>query len=258
MSEEISEAKPIVVAGTGGSGTRAIVRFLSKCDVDMGETKAGRDAVAFVDLLDRHINSVLELTRSCDYDPSVLPAPLRDEIVADYRKAANEHRSNEEGSQAWGFKNPRHMFLLPLLSLALPKAKFVHLVRDGRDMLLSENVRQPNMHFQALFGRPFANSHDDIARFWSRTNTATKQFGLRAMGEQYISVRIEDLWGPERRKHVQALATALDLDREAAIRREDVFEEREGYGRGRAAEFALSAETRAEFEAALSEFGYIP
>lgn len=258
MAEEISEAAPIVVAGTGGSGTRAVVKFLVRCGVGMGETNGVGDAIAFVGLLDRHINCVLELTRSCNYNPSDLPAQLREKIVTDYQRAAYEHRPKQNGGGIWGFKNPRHIFLLPLLSCALPNATFVHLVRDGRDMLLSENVRQPNAHFDALFGRSFAHTHDDIARFWSRTNAATRQFGKDTLGRRYLNVRIEDLWGPDRRDHVRALADALGVDRDAAVRREHVFEERESYGRGRALEFALSPDTRAEFEAALSEFGYIP
>ena len=257
MAEEISESAPIVVAGTGGSGTRAVVRFLVKCGVDMGETNGVGDALAFVGLLDRHINSVLELTRSSNYDPYALPDRMREEIVADYRRAAREHRPGKNDECRWGFKNPRHIFLFPLLNLALPKATFVHVVRDGRDMLLSENKRQPNSHFEALFGREFSNSHEDIARFWSRTNAGTKQFGS-ALGSRYLNVRIEDLWGPERRKHIQHLADVLALDPDIALRRERIFQERESYGRGRVVQFELSPETRADFEAALSEFGYIP
>ena len=258
MSEEISESAPIVVAGTGGSGTRAVVKFLVKCGVDMGETNGVGDALAFVGLLDRHINSVLELTRDSNYDPANLPSQLRAEVVADYLEAARKHRPKRSGAGKWGFKNPRHIFLLPLLNIALPKATFIHVVRDGRDMLLSGNKRQPSAHFESLFGRLFSHSHEDIARFWSRTNAGTNRFGRNTLGKRYITVRIEDLWGPDRHKKILDLADVLALDPDIALRREHIFQQRESYGRGKAAAFDLSPETRADFEITLSEFGYIP
>ncbi|HEX3429314.1 MAG TPA: sulfotransferase [Rhizomicrobium sp.] len=260
MSEDISESSPIVVGGTGGSGTRAIVKFLDKCGVDMGAKNAVGDAVSFVALLDRHINSVLGLTKSTRYDPHDLPAQLRDAVVSDYLAAAREHRAkhNRPRAGAWGFKNPRHIFLLPLLNVALPKVIFVHAVRDGRDMLLSENIRQPKDHFQALFGYPFSNSPDDTARFWSLTNLDTRRFGRSLLADRYVCVRIEDLCGPDPQKHVEALAEALGLDPERALRRARIFQDRESYGRGKAAQLELSPKTRVDFEAALSEFGYLP
>jgi hypothetical protein len=52
---------PIVIGGSGGSGTRAVARFLTAIAVKMGEyLNQSGDALAFVDTLDALINPILE------------------------------------------------------------------------------------------------------------------------------------------------------------------------------------------------------
>ena len=42
----------------------------------------------------------------------------------------------------WGWKHPHSLLLLPLLVDAWPRLRFVHVVRDGRDMAFSANRNQ--------------------------------------------------------------------------------------------------------------------
>ena len=250
------ERPPVVVGGTGGSGTRAVARFLRRCGLDMGESNTVADALAFVDVLDKHINEVLRIVRGTNYDASQLEESLRNSILQDYRAAAFRHKRGMAPNIRWGFKNPRHIFLLPLLDVAFPGAVFIHLVRDGRDMLLSENKRQAVSHFEALFGEPFTDSPADVARFWAATNTGARAYGLRHLGARYINVRIEDLCGPEQSSHIRTLAELLGLNTKTALDRADKFELRESYGRGHLADINIPPKVREEFSAALAEFQY--
>jgi hypothetical protein len=62
-----------------------------------------------------------------------------------------------EGKSRWGDKTPIHLGCMPALAAALPEARFIHLIRDGRDVAAS--VR----------GLPFApgdGSIEAIARDW--------------------------------------------------------------------------------------------
>ena len=43
---------------------------------------------------------------------------------------------------AWGWKEPRSIYLVPFLDAAMPSLRFLHFVRDGRDMAFSENQNQ--------------------------------------------------------------------------------------------------------------------
>lgn len=49
-----------------------------------------------------------------------------------FRASAQKH-----GKRYWGDKTPRHVFHIPLLGRMFPDAKFIHVIRDGRDVALS-------------------------------------------------------------------------------------------------------------------------
>jgi hypothetical protein len=220
------------------------------------ETNTVADAMAFVDMLDRYVNPILNITGGTNYAPDKLPALLQEEIVRAYNTAARRHRGDLRPKEKWGFKNPRHIFLLPLLDVTFPGVIFIHLVRDGRDMLFSDNKRQVEAHFEALFGEPFVESLEAVARFWASTNLGAKAYGEMHLGPRYINIRIEDLCGPERDTHIRRLAGALELDVETALIRAERFELRDSYGRGRSAQLELSATVRNEFFNALAAFNY--
>lgn len=198
---------PIVVGATGGSGTRAVHGVLAAAGVHMGVNLNGAgDAMDFEPLLDDAINSVIGLTRSLDYEPSALPAALRgpllerlDRIIAAYRVSV------PAGSPRWGWKNPRSMYILPLIAALHPDLTFIHIIRDGRDMALSDNQNQLNKHFAALFGRaPAEPQFTDSIRLWARANRDVAGWGRRRLGRRYVQLRMEDLCR-------QPMATLHDL-----------------------------------------------
>ena len=49
--------------------------------------------------------------------------------------------AERQGKPRWGDKTPRYMRAMPRISRALPEARFVHLIRDGRDVALSQRER---------------------------------------------------------------------------------------------------------------------
>ena len=51
--------------------------------------------------------------------------------------AVFEAYAAERGKRRWGDKTPLYMQHLPLLERLFPSARFVHLIRDGRDAALS-------------------------------------------------------------------------------------------------------------------------
>ncbi len=46
-------------------------------------------------------------------------------------------RLHKKGKPCWGDKTPRYVLENPWLSEAFPKAKFVHIILDGRDVAAS-------------------------------------------------------------------------------------------------------------------------
>lgn len=251
---ESAETDPIVVFGTGGSGTRAVAGFLSACGVAMGRNlNKSLDALEFTQVLAEHIPRVIRRTRSLDYDADDLPTKMRQRFIADFRGAVERHRGGVPTSSTLGLKVPTTIFVLPLINDIIPGARFVHVIRDGRDMLLSENRNQPNQYFEALFGRKFKARLSDVALFWAKTNSEARAFGKRCLKERYVLLRLEDACGENRRKYLKAFADALGIERQTALRHADAFKQQDSFGRGG----SLKQSVPDEFRAALALFRYI-
>ncbi|HTW32682.1 MAG TPA: sulfotransferase [Candidatus Sulfotelmatobacter sp.] len=248
------DTAPVIVFGTGGSGTRAVATFLSSCGIWMGRVNGSQDALAFCGLLETHINALIRKTHRLDYDLADIDAGRREAVMAAYRRAATLHREGMASGARWGFKNPRHIFALPVLDNIFGNALFVHVLRDGRDMLLSENRNQAKKHFVALFGRRFGQTGADMARFWAKTNLDARAFGARQLRERYVAVRIEDMCAGEPTDAVRSTCEALGLEKAVVSRALGGFEPRTSFGRWRNQPDLEVADE--QFETALRVFGY--
>jgi hypothetical protein len=114
-----------------------------------------------------------ELRRAVEaIDPFDLGAGLR----CFYRLYARRR-----GKPRWGDKTPSYGRHADRVERLLPEARFVHVIRDGRDVALS------------LRGRWFSPGDDieDLARHWRRSVTGTRRAG-RACAH-YTEVRFESL-----------------------------------------------------------------
>lgn len=81
----------------------------------------------------------------------------------------------------WGNKTPRHVFSIPLLTRVFPSAKFVHMLRDGADVVPSLIKMNPKGY-----------SIENAATFWC---SAVHAFGCFQKSYPYkcMQVRYEDL-----------------------------------------------------------------
>jgi len=187
---------PIIVGGSGGSGTRLIRSLLSESGVFMGtdDNEAG-DTLVFSLVLQRSINPILMHTHALDYTLSQLSQDFRETLLSDFSKAARHHAILCPPSAIqWGWKNPRCMFVLPLLHEIYPQMRFIHVVRDGYDMAFSSNQRQPQRYFRALFDEARADmTCEDFAQFWARVNTDVLRWTRRELGNRCLIVRLEDM-----------------------------------------------------------------
>jgi hypothetical protein len=174
-------AAPVVVGGTGGSGTRLIVGLLRAVGVAMGHRVNGADdALDFVRLYDLHANAWL----SGALDVPGFEAGLCGALTA--------HAAARPG-RPWGWKNPRSVYWLPLLDAAFPGLRYLHVVRDGLDMTTSANQRQLKLHGAQVLGPAMAGLPADEAslRLWTVVNLSAAEFGA-GMGGRYLRVRYED------------------------------------------------------------------
>jgi hypothetical protein len=89
--------------------------------------------------------------------------------------------ASREGKARWGDKTPHHVTEIPTLLRLFPRARVVHVYRDGRDVALS--------YLRAPFG---PNNVYVAAVTWKRYVRAGRAAG-RDAAASYVEVRYEDL-----------------------------------------------------------------
>ena len=184
---------PTIIGGTGGSGTRVVAQILMGAGVFMGAQVSD-------------IGDAIPISRLCDLWANVFAA--REKILREQETAAlyppmarclaaalKDHWGDEPPGRSWGWKAPRSLYLLPFFHSQLPQLRFVHLVRDGRDIAFSQNQAQLNKHGLIYLSPKERRQRVSVRSLalWNRINLAVAEYGEREMGDRYMRIRFEDL-----------------------------------------------------------------
>lgn len=129
---------PIVIVGRPRSGTRMIARFCLDHDVFLGD-----DVIAgFLDSLSWYQRFVVPLVAS-PYLPALLGGGVERESMRIARQRLDDtwprFRKDSRAVSVWGWKYPETLFVMPLIKRLFPSARFIHVLRDVRDVCLSHN-----------------------------------------------------------------------------------------------------------------------
>jgi hypothetical protein len=89
------------------------------------------------------------------------------------------------GKERWGDKTPRYVTALAKLGRALPEARFVHMIRDGRDVALSTNRRLVELRGS----RPVPAER--MAKRWRHRILSARR--VAQVADRYFEIRYEDL-----------------------------------------------------------------
>ena len=99
----------------------------------------------------------------------------------------------------WGDKTPRYVMRIPFLAQLFPTARFVHLVRDGRNVALS--------YAKVPFGPKTAPR---AAALWAERVSIGARDGRKLGTDRYLELRYEDfVAAPE--DHVKRLCDFIDV-----------------------------------------------
>jgi Sulfotransferase family len=251
LSPALLAAGPSVVGATGGSGTRVVARILRRAGLFVGrELNESEDAWRLGDYSDRWVNTYLR------HRDKGLPPTVEGRMLDDLSVVLADHCGPIRGDVvAWGWKEPRSIYLLPFLHRHLPELRFLHVVRDGRDMALSENQNQLRKHGGVA---PIPADLPPPARsiaLWSWVNSEARRYGEERLGSRYLRVRFEELC--EKPLEVTArLLEFFDLDGDPAELAEEVVLPA-SLGRWRATDRAVVAELERVAAGVLAELGYV-
>lgn len=202
----VANFAPLVIGATGGSGTRVIARIAKLAGYNLGaKLNSAEDALEFYSFHDRWINRFVSAQRRRE---RVMPWQSA-QMKEDFGAALACHIPQVERRRGrWGWKAPRSIYLLPFLHAQFAQLKFIHVLRDGRDMALSKNQNQIHKHGRAVLSwgeRLFRSVPERSVLMWERVNSQAADYGESILRENYLRVRFEDLCAKPLETTVQIL-----------------------------------------------------
>ena len=151
MDARLQQASPIVVVGMHRSGTRLLVNVLDRLGVFMGaDRQADAESVAFMLINEGILHQCGALWSEPMSAHFMLAEPdVVEQVTASVREALTAPFDNYAGPSAWhrdervnelpafGWKDPRNTFTLPVWKQVFPNLRVVHIVRHGVDVAAS-------------------------------------------------------------------------------------------------------------------------
>lgn len=89
--------------------------------------------------------------------------------------------AHKYGKEQWGDKTPRYIFNIPWLAEAFPQAKFIHIIRDGRDVASS------------IIRAGWVNNFVKAAYYWREKVEAGISAGETLEKQRYYELQYEQL-----------------------------------------------------------------
>jgi hypothetical protein len=105
--------------------------------------------------------------------------------------------AEQQGKRRWGDKTPNYVRLIPVIAGLLPEARFISVVRDGRDVALS---------IISMWWGP--SSIEEAAAWWQELVLAAR---AAARSQPCVQVRYEDLVQDPQRE-LKRLCQFIELD----------------------------------------------
>ncbi|WP_144213672.1 sulfotransferase [Shewanella donghaensis] len=192
--------QPLIIGGLGGSGTRVICKIAQELGYFMGsDLNASEDNLTFtylfkeitfktatsklkhqkLNILAKHLTAErvewneneIQILHEC-----LSNRPLHPEKWAQKRldKILCLNRS-ENHMEHWGWKEPNsHIYLREIIDV-FPGCKYIHVTRNGLDMVYSSNQNQLQLWGELVLGREITNSPKDAFDYWHKVDKDIRQ-----------------------------------------------------------------------------------
>ncbi|GIX46476.1 MAG: hypothetical protein KatS3mg131_0687 [Candidatus Tectimicrobiota bacterium] len=200
----LAQQRPVVIMGRGHSGTRVLASLCTQLGVQLGTAPhlpAGDPADrAFT----RHLKALAYRHLGT---PVVTARRLRRFQRAVYRY----YRRLGQPQGLWGWKFPETYLIAPYVARTFPLARYLHLVRDGRDVafkrhLTDDPARRLGRRLLAQQGALGLPHHLQAALSWAFQVEQFRGFAMTLPRAQLFEVRFETLC-----QHPAEVMTALGV-----------------------------------------------
>lgn len=196
---QIKNSAPIFIIGSHRSGTSFLYRLIQK-HLNIGFGRDNGNFIHFLNLLPHYgdlsnydnmfqlVSDILAIPEfkkrfsGLEIDPDTfienLDAPTYPEVVRQFYA----EWAYLKGADRWGGKTPDYSLHVNSLHQLFPDAKFIHIIRDGRDVALS------------LFNLDWGPKDALLAaQHWQERVSAALNFGKELGKENYLELRYEAL-----------------------------------------------------------------
>ena len=241
----------MVIGATGGSGNWVVARIVRAGGMYIGVRNLNpyEDALDFGYYSDRWINRYLASGRDLPKQRSPKRWPPTSDRSSPTTVAGSPPRRSGGGGRSRAALPPA---VPPRTDATL---RFLHFVRDGRDMAFSDNQKQLRKHGPAaLAGRLSWRQPVRSIALWSRVNQSAADYGERELGSDYLRVRFEDLCA-EPRLTVELIYAFFGLEGDLDAAASEV-QPPQTLGRWHERSRRLVARLEREAGPALRRFGY--
>ena len=135
-SRLLAAAGPVVLMGRGHSGTRVLSWICAHLGVNLGAEEDSKAGDVSDERFQKQIKIIalesLEMTRSDQVQPA--------EVHRFQRAVFNYYTGLGKPAGLWGWKFPETYLIGPCIAAACPKARYIHMVRDGRDVAFKQHL----------------------------------------------------------------------------------------------------------------------
>jgi sulfotransferase family protein len=208
LREELGQlTPPVVVFNKSHSGSRLLGELIGLAGVFMGaRVNESWDSLPLLEVVE-----ALVLRYYPDYTPLWDPGHAPDAALLQLVRSAFERHLAGYGRASrapWGWKLCESLYALPVLDDLFPSARFVHIVRDGRDVAFCDHKAPTDAFWRKVYfdsdrmrtwrGMPLTpgwyrrRAHVFNARHWLNSVAVGRTYGMM-LRERYLEVRYEDL-----------------------------------------------------------------
>jgi hypothetical protein len=126
----------------------------------------------------------------------------REDLLAHTRQLTRSllSRSIQPGHRFLVEKSPNHLFAMDFIQELFPDARFIHVLRDGRDVCVS--VRAAAKSWGRQWQKSFGASVRSSARAWRDAVTRAHQDGAR-LNDHFLEIRYEDIHRDPRTAYIR-------------------------------------------------------
>lgn len=191
----LARQPPVVVMGRGHSGTRLLAGILVHLGVEMG-TDLTRHRSG--DVLDRSFQQHIRKVAVRCVDPRRAGETGFMELNRFKKAAFGYYRRLDPGPRPWGWKFPETYLVGPYVRATFPTARYIHLLRDGRDLAFKAHLTDLPRHrlARAILRQQRALKdprHLQAAKSWALQVELFDRFGRKLGADQLLEVRFEKL-----------------------------------------------------------------